>query len=354
MTSKSILSRGNSRPAELQLALACLSIAAGGLLLGLAVDGNGDLVGTGYTSLGIGAIVALVASLVQLGTAGRVPRDPLSAWAAVMGFLGLAFLVSGVLAPGGPWMFGEVLLLLWLLARRHRRVQAGGPEIGAGSLFLLTLMLLLRLWIAWQGSRHQWALVEIELPVLAWLPFDWLEPIRTVELGAFTPQEMGFPPTGIDFALSTSLWAAGFAFTAAGLWLKGEAAREHECDRIDALIQTLPPPAAAVVERLVPEDEWEALGLFGLPERRLARRLEALVAERVREHRRLELALERTRVALPATATGGAFTHAVTLALAAAESYDPAAAGEGVPPLTTAASVRAAVAEPDPREQERP
>ena len=59
--------------AERLLVLACLMIAAGGVLLGLQVDGKGDLVGTGYAALAIGALVALVATLVQAAAGGLQP-----------------------------------------------------------------------------------------------------------------------------------------------------------------------------------------------------------------------------------------------------------------------------------------
>ena len=114
--------------ARWQLAMSGLMIALGGLLLGLQVDGNSDLVGTGYTALGIGGLVALVATLVQASIAGRVPRDPIAGFSALCAFFGLTFIVAGVLAPGGTWMFFEVLLLFWLLARRRERFQPGGPK----------------------------------------------------------------------------------------------------------------------------------------------------------------------------------------------------------------------------------
>jgi hypothetical protein len=280
------------REAEWMLALASLAIAAGGLLLGLQVDGNGALAGTGYAALAIGGLVALVATLLQVTSSGRLPRDPAAAAAAAAAFLGLAFVVSGVLAPGGPWMFCEVFVLLWLLARRRSRTQAGGPEVSGGSLMLLGLMLLFRLWITWQGSQHRWQVASVDIPVLSWIPLRWLEPVQAVELGSFTPDELGFPPTGIDFALTASLWAAGFCLCAAGLWLRGRAAAEHEDDRIHDLIQTLPPGPARLVERLLPEAEWAALGLHGLPERALGKRIEALVGERILRHGQIRAALE--------------------------------------------------------------
>jgi hypothetical protein len=282
------------------MAWAGLAIALGGTLLSLQVDGNHDLVGTGYTALSIGGLVALVATLLQVGSSGRLPRDVATALSSTAAFLGVAFIVAGVLAPGGPWMFMEVFVLLWLLARRRTRAQAGGPELTGGSLFLLGLMLIFRLWITWQGSQHRWEVVAIDLPVLSWIPFDWLRPVQSVSLGSFTPLELGFPPTGIEFPLTTALWSIGFTLCAAGLWLRGGATREHENDRIHALIQTLPPGPARLVERLLPEEDWGPLGLHGLSERVLAKRIEALVAERIASHRRLHAAFEANGPVEPA------------------------------------------------------
>jgi hypothetical protein len=110
--------------ARWMMAWAGLAIALGGTLLSLQVDGNHDLVGTGYTALSIGGLVALVATLLQVGSSGRLPRDVATALSSTAAFLGVAFIVAGVLAPGGPWMFMEVFVLLWLLARRRTRAQA--------------------------------------------------------------------------------------------------------------------------------------------------------------------------------------------------------------------------------------
>lgn len=283
---------GEHRGAEWMLAISGLMIASGGLLLGLQVDGNGDLAGTGFAALGIGALVALVATLLQVTSSGRLPRDPTSAAAGVAAFFGLAFVVSGVLAPGGPWMFFEVFVLLWVLARRRSGVQAGGPVVTGGGLFLLGLLLLFRLWITWQGSEHRWEVMTVDIPVLSWIPLPWLAPIQSVELGSFTPRELGFPPTGLDYALTIALWSTGFCLCALGLWVRGRAAEEHENDRIHDLIQTLPPGPARMVERLLPEAEWVALGLHGLPERALGKRIEALVTERILQHGQVRAAFE--------------------------------------------------------------
>jgi hypothetical protein len=307
------LPRNETRHAELHLSLACLMIGLGGLLLGLQVDGNGDLVGTGYTALGVGGLVALAASLVQASVGGRLPTDWVAGFSAACGFLGMSFCVAGVLAPGGSWMFFEVLLLFWLLARRRSRSQPGGPEITGGTLVAMGLMLIFRLWITWQGSEHRWAVMSIELPIVSWLDAPWLEAVRTVNLGSFTPQELGFPQTGIDFPISMTLWSAGFALAATGLWMRNRAARDHQDDRIHALIHTLPPGPAALVERLVPEEEWETLGLHGLPIRRIAKRLESLVAERMQRYQEVRSSILRSPLA--ELAAGEDFAGAVSRAL---------------------------------------
>ena len=51
--------------ARTQLALACLTVAIGCVLLGLQVDATGALVGTGRTALAIGIVVSLVAMLLR-------------------------------------------------------------------------------------------------------------------------------------------------------------------------------------------------------------------------------------------------------------------------------------------------
>jgi hypothetical protein len=265
----------------LHLACACAAIALGGALLGLQVDGRGQLVGTGYMALAFGGLVALLATALETTNRSGMPRDWISALSAVAGFLGIAFIVSGVLAPGGGWMFAEAFLLAWMLARRARPGRAGPPELSIGVLLALAVMLLFRLWITYQGSEHRWQLGSIPVPFLSALPFSVLEPIQRVELGSFRPQAMGFPATGIDFALSVVLWSAGFSLCAAGLWWRATAAREHENDRIHATICTLPTGAAALVEMLLPEPEWEALGLHGLNERMRQKRISALVRERL-------------------------------------------------------------------------
>ena len=269
------------RTAELQLAVACLLVALGGLALGLQVDARGRMAGTGMTPLAIGALVALVVTFLQHPSAQRVPRDMVSFVSAATGFCGVAFVVSGVLAPGGPWMFAEVVMLLWLLARRRSREQTSGPELLGSSLFALAFLLLFRLWITFRGSEHRWEVVTIDVPILSWIPLELFDPIKTISLGSFTPRELGFPEAGLDLPLSIALWALGFALCAAGLAWRSHAEMEHENDRIHATIQTLPPLLVALVERLLPEDEWYERGLHGLPERLRRKKLEALVREEV-------------------------------------------------------------------------
>jgi len=286
------------------IALGAILIGIGGLLLGLQVDANGTWCGTGLAPLGIGALLALGAIAVRVGSAtGRMPRDELGIAAVVAGFFGLAFAIGGALAPGGPWMFLEVLLLVAVVALRKPDADTG-RWIGPSALVLLALFLLFRLWISYQGSQLRWQVMSVDVPIVAWLPFEFLDPVKRVALGSFTPLEMGFPPAGLDFALSSTLWALGFAATIAGMVLVQASTLEYENDRIHALIRTLPPPIADVVERLLPEEEWRELGLHGLPERRLARRIESAVAERARRQDALRRALEQSRL-LPGAEAGG-------------------------------------------------
>jgi hypothetical protein len=293
-----------STPASLHLALACLMIAAGGLLLGVQVDGTGALVGTGWASLGLGVLVTLAATLAQSVRGRGLPRDGISGFSALCGFLGLAFAVGGVLAPGGGWMFFEVLLLAALLARRPLHAQASGPELRAGTVLVLAAMLLFRLWITWQGSEHRWQVMSVPIPILASLPFDLFDSVRSVDLGEFRPEELGFPPAGLRFTPTLALWAGGFALCVSGLLWRAHAALEHENDRIHATIHELPPSLAALVEKLLPEEEWAELGLHGLSERMRRKRIEALVGDRLRRRRELESAFDAVRPSALAQPSG--------------------------------------------------
>jgi hypothetical protein len=294
------------RAAQWHVAIAVAMVGVGGALLGLQVDADGKFSGTGLTSLAIGTLLALVSSLAQARATRGLPRDGTGAFAAVAAFLGLTFVVAGSLAPGGPWMFFEVFLLFVLVAARRRGATEPARWIGGPTFVALGLMLLFRLWISYQGSEHRWEVLTVGIPILSWIPLDFLEPIQTVSLGSFTPRELGFPPAGLSFAPSMSMWAVGFCLTAGGIALAQSAGAEHENDRIHDLIQTLPPPLARLVERLLPEDEWQALGLHGLSDRRLAKRIEALASERVQKQREIQAAFRTSAlVALPSAATPG-------------------------------------------------
>lgn len=290
------------RAAEWHVGIAAAMVGIGGTLLGLQVDADGRFSGTGLTSLAIGTLLALVATLAQARLTRSIPRDATSALAALTAFLGLTFVVAGALAPGGPWMFFEVFLLFVLVGARRRGASEGARWIGGATLVALGLMLLFRLWISYQGSEHRWELFSIGIPVLSWIPLDFLEPIQTVSLGAFTPRELGFPPAGLSFATSMALWAVGFCLSTGGIALAQSAAQEHENDRIHDLIQTLPPPLALLVERLLPEEEWQSLGLHGLSERRLGKRIEALASQRFQRQRDIQAAFRTNAMqALPAS-----------------------------------------------------
>jgi hypothetical protein len=318
------------REAEWLVAVASAMIGVGGLMLGIQVDADGNLSGTGFTALAIGALLSLLAAVARIGTAGRLPRDAIGALFSVSAFLGLSFVIAGVLAPGGPWMFFEVFVLLLVFALRRTRAESGARWISGGSLCVLGLMLLFRLWITYQGSEHRWQLLSIDIPVLSWIPLAWLEPIQSVSLGSFTPHELGFPPAGFNFPLTMTLWALGFSLCAGGLGLGQSAASEHENDRIHELICTLPPELAALVERLLPEEEWQALGLHGLSERRQCKKIERLVAERMQRQRELQSAFESSAL-LALTNTGG-FQGDIHRALA---RYSAPLSSVGDPPSRT-------------------
>jgi hypothetical protein len=271
------------------------SIALGWMLAGVCgacgaawVDPDLALAGTGHAALAAGIVVALVASLARGSGAFGLPQDATGAVARVGWFAAQAFLVALVVAPGGAWLFVELLLLLVLLARR----DATSAWLGFGGAAFATLVaaLAFKLWILHQGSEGRWQVASVPVPIVSSLPFEALEPLRAVELGLFTADELGLPPAGLHYGLVALLLVVGFACGVAATALCAHGAREHEDDRIDALLCTLPPPLARSVEALVPEREWAALGLHGLPERKLARRLEELARERAR-------ALEQARLA---------------------------------------------------------
>jgi hypothetical protein len=295
-----------------QLALACLAIAAGGLLLAAQVDGNGDLVGTGFATLSIGAVVALIVTLITAARSGGLPRDAVTATSAVCGFCGLAFAVAGVLAPGGGWMFFEVLLLLAVLARGPSLAQ--GPSLGRGTIALLAAMLVFRLWIAYQCSQQRWQLMTIDVPILSSIPLAFLDPIKQIALGEFTPHELGLPPSGLDFAPTLALWSGGFVLVVIGMVWRSRAGVENENDRVHATIGELPTNLRALVEKLLPEEQWQALGLHSLSDRRLRKKIEQLVVERLAERREIENAMNRAH--LLASANPGGFAGEIYTALA--------------------------------------
>lgn len=279
-----------------RLVLACLAIGAGGLLLGLQRHADGPLIGTGYAGLGMGTFVALVALLanataeVRAGHGITMPRDGLALLSVAAGFCGAAFLVAGVLVPGGPWMFAEALVLLVVFARSsgpETGSDAGdGPRVGRGTLFLLGAMLLFRLWVTHQGCERQWAAVQIDVPLLSglsWLP----DSLRTISLVEFTAAEFGIPAAGLVFSHTLALWALGFALAAGGMWLRQRSSWEYENDRVHATISELPPALASLVERLIPEEDWRREGLHHLSDRQRRKRISALTEERVR--RQIEL-----------------------------------------------------------------
>jgi hypothetical protein len=280
--------------AERQLGFACLLIAIGGVLIALELDGDGAIVGTGFAPLGIGAVVALAATLLAGVGSTSLPRDGLDVLSIASAFLGLAFLVAGVLAPGGSWLFFEVLILLWLLTRRRPEEKSSGPILSPTACVALALMLLLRLWIAYQGSENRWQLMEITVPIVSWIPWSFLDPIKTIQLGSFDPTEMGFPATGMRFGPTLALWSCGFAAVASGLMWRSRAAYEVENDRIHATIQTLPHSLARLVERLIPEEDWKRLCLHGLSERMRCKRIEAIVEKEMRSRREFDDLRKRT------------------------------------------------------------
>lgn len=315
------------REAEWMVAVACAMIGVGGVMLGIQVDADGSISGTGFTALAIGALLSLLAALARIGTSGRLPRDAIGALFYVGAFFGLSFVIAGVLAPGGPWMFSEVLVLLFVFAWRRTRSESNARWISGGSLCVLGLMLLFRLWITYQGSEHRWQVLSVDIPVLSWIPLAWLAPIQSVSLGAFTPRELGFPPAGFNFPLTMTLWALGFSLCAGGLGLGQNAASEHENDRIHELICTLPVELAALVERLIPEEEWQALGLHGLSERRQCKQIERLVTERIQRLRQLQSAYDSS--ALLSLTNAGGFSGDIHRALVRDSSPGGPAEREG-------------------------
>lgn len=276
------------------IGLGCLLAGLCGLCGAVWIDPDLALAGTGHAALAAGVVVALVATLASGKSPFGLPQDAIGAVARVGWFAAQAFLVALVLAPGGAWLFVELLLLLVLLARR----DATRAWLGFGGAAFATLVaaLAFKLWILHQGSEGRWQVASVPVPLVSALPFEALEPLRAVELGQFTADELGLPPAGLGYGLVALLLVVGFACGVAATALCAHGAREHEDDRIDDLLRTLPAPLARSVQALVPEREWEALGLHGLPERKLARRLEELARERARSLEQARLATRAPEV----------------------------------------------------------
>jgi len=335
-----------------RLAFSCALIAFGGLLLGLQRETGGGLVGTGYTGLGMGAFIALVAAIyaateeVRVQGGIQMPRDALALISVASGYLGLAFLVSGVLVPGGPWMFAEALFLLVVLSRAGAVRPEGeteGPRLGRGTILLLGLMLLFRLWVTYQGCQNQWAALTLDVPLLSGLP--WLpDGVRTIALGEFTADEFGIPHTGLLFAHTIVLWSLGFALAVAGLWLRQRASWEVENDRVHDTIAELPPRLATLIERLLPEEQWRAFGLHHLADRQRRKRLSALTEERLLRQLELQQALRAAPAPRP-----GEIGAASDFAREIQGAFDRF---EALPPPSAGASSRAGRERPEPEARE--
>ena len=268
-----------------QLLIACGMVGIGGLLLGLQRQADGNFCGTGFASLGMGAVIALLPMLFALvsGSAAAkpmLPHTPLAALSSLVGFAVLTFVASGVLVPGGPWMFVEALILLLVLSRRGREGEIAGVRVSNGTVIWLALFLFARLWVTYQGVQNEWAAVSFDVPLLSSLP--WVPTsMQVVSLGDFTAAEFGIPAQGLHFSHTVTLWAVGLAFCVGGLWWRHRAGVECENDRVHETIHRLPPAYASLVELILPEDEWRELGLHGLNERQRRKQLAHLTQERV-------------------------------------------------------------------------
>ena len=268
-----------------QLLIACGMIAVGGVLLGLQRQADGSFCGTGFASLGMGALIALLPMLFALvsGSAAAKPMLPhtwLAALSSLVGFAGLTFVAGGVLVPGGPWMFIEAIILLLVLSRRGSEGEISGVRVSHGTILWLVVFLFARLWVTYQGVQNEWAAISFEVPFLSSMP--WLPAsMRHFSLGDFTAAEFGIPEQGLHYSHTISMWASGFAITIGGLWWRHRAGVECENDRVHETIHRLPPAYASLVELILPEDEWRELGLHGLNERQRRKRVAALTQERV-------------------------------------------------------------------------
>lgn len=278
--------------ARTAIALAALLASFSALCGSVWIDGDLAPAGTGYAALAAGAVVALTAAIAR-GVRG-MPQDSLGFAARAAWFVALASFVSLVLAPGGAWLFVELVLLVVLLARRA--TERAWLGLGGSASAVLVVALAFKLWLLRQGSLQQWQVAQVDVPILSWLPFEALAPLQTIDIGRFTASELGLPPAGLHFGSSASLVVLGCTSAVAALALAAWGAREHEDDRVEALLATLPPQVARAVESVLPEGEWAAAGLHHLPERKLARRIEQLVRERARGLDRSQRLLQQPEV----------------------------------------------------------
>lgn len=284
------LPMSRERSNELELALSTAMIAAGGVLLGVQLDTLRRVHGTGFGGVAMGLFVALFATALVARRA-TLPRDAVAWWGTLGSLFGVAFVVGGVLVPGGPWMFVELGLLTWLFARTR---AAPGLFVTPAAVISLAVMLLFRLWLTYQASRGEFQVGTIKVPLISRLPDDFLGDFQHITIGSFTADDLMFPATeGLDFPATSAVWAFGFVQVIVGLAWRARAAREHEDDRVHATIRRLPPELAHLVERLLPEDEWPQLGLHALSDRKLEKRIEELVRERVGRAREIDERLRR-------------------------------------------------------------
>lgn len=296
-------SHARGRSTELELALSSTMIAAGGVLLGVQLDGLRRVHGTGWAGLAMGLFVALFATAIVARRA-VLPRDGISWWGTIAALFGVAFLVGGVLVPAGAWLFFELALLTWFFARSR---SAPGLFVTPAAIVALTAMLLFRLWLTYKASRGEFQVGAIEVPLLSSLPFDFLAPFRRIPVGSFSADELVFPSSeGLDFPATIALWALGFVQVVIGLAWRARAASEHEDDRVHGTIRRLPPEIARLVETLIPEDEWEELGLHGLSQRKLEKRIEELVRARVGRAHDVEKLLRSAQLSTGAAGGFGA------------------------------------------------
>ena len=278
---------------------AAAAIQWGSLLAGFAglcgavwIDADGAFAGVGYAPLAAGSIVALVALLARKDAG--MPHDAWALSARIGLYAALSFLLALVLAPDGAWLYAELVVLVVLLTRQ--RPRAAWLGFGASTFVGLCIALAFKLWLLRQGSLQQWQVAQLDVPVVSWVPLDILRPFQTIDIGSFTASELGLPPAGLAFGPTALLLAVGFVAAVASIALLSWGEAEHEDDRVAALLSTLPPAVAQLVEVLIPEREWGALGLHGLSDRKLARRMEELVRERARALQHSQVVLQHPAV----------------------------------------------------------